>query len=558
MIINQLGEKYEHDAVFNDKECSYENLISIKNDKIAIGTNIISDSIHDGVVNNNGISITNTSKEGRSVICSETSIYSGEADRGSYFGIIYEYNDTASTSYYKREDPRGTGFSLSIYDENLLIGSFYGDLDNVGLQYIKNSEIYTFISNKPENTGYGKSVSLYENIALVSDNSHVYYFTISDTTASENSTKRITREAMETILIEQNFITAIQNNKSFGMSISHIGDVVAIGDPSVTSEGVVYVYNYSDESAFVIRPKYEIDVYPKYFGSAVFMYENIILICAPQTSVNNVNNVGRVYICTTQGKFLTSLSGDETEDEYYGLAAAMDNDTLVVRSGTGAYAYRIESEFVGDPYIKPMYGSLYKLPDVDAVYRILEGENVIINAHVQVVQQEYINHHTKMINDKFFNDMHKDVYNWDSMYFFTQLCIHYNDEIAMYNMLNTELLSECPSWLSMKVIDKKTENCAMYENENVVKAVELNIDNILNIEAALYINPQILTGLKLKSHKSKLNGLLMYKYSSESAKVKSLYDTEKCNFKDAGDCKVITEIFDTNNGTSKTRKISVV
>ena len=119
------------------------------------------------------------------------------------------------------------------------------------------------------------------------------------------------------------------------------------------------------------------------------MYENIILIGAPETTVNGTNNAGRVYIYNIDGDFLTSVSGNIEANEYYGMSVAIDKDILAVRCSSGAFAYRAGAELVGDPYIKPMYDTLYKLPDIDAYYRILESKSIKINAQVQKITRIY-------------------------------------------------------------------------------------------------------------------------------------------------------------------------
>jgi hypothetical protein len=37
----------------------------------------------------------------------------------------------------------------------------------------------------------------------------------------------------------------------------------------------------------------------------------------------------------------------------------------------------------GDPYLYPLYGPAVKLPNVEAIYRLYEDDNVVVNAHVQ-------------------------------------------------------------------------------------------------------------------------------------------------------------------------------
>ena len=98
----------------------------------------------------------------------------------------------------------------------------------------------------------------------------------------------------------------------------------------------------------------------------------------------------------------------------------------------------------------------------------------------------------------------------------------------------------------------------MYTNEDTLKVTELNIDDLLIIETALYNNPQILTGIKVRKCKESMDGLLMYKYRSKSAQVEDLYDTRGCNFVKSDTKCTVRETFYTNNGKKETRCIDVV
>ena len=146
------------------------------------------------------------------------------------------------------------------------------------------------------------------------------------------------------------------------------------------------------------------------------------------------------------------------------------------------------------------------------------------------------------------------------MYFFTNLCINYEGEIGKYDLLEATLKGECPVWLRVEEMTETTQHSVMYDKEEIRKLVELNIAGILTIQVALYVNPQVMTGMKLKwsTHYEKLDGLLMYKYASKSARVSSIYDESKCKYSKVMDPKYVTETFYMNDGTNETRCIEIV
>jgi surface protein len=234
---------------------------------------------------------------------------------------------------------------------------------------------------------------------------------------------------------------------------------------------------------------------------------------------------------------------------------------LVYTDGTNTYTYnfKIEGGEAGaDPYIKPIYGQLYKLPDTDACYRLIQTPNIVVNAQVQCVDQQFINTKLKELTDVRFDVVENHVYDWDSMHFFTKLCIIYNDEVCIYNMLSGTYEGNVPEWVSLNETTNRSSALAMYQGEHAMQTYILQVSDILKLEVALYENPQILSGVKIIQVPEKTTGLLIRRYSSDSSMVHDLYDNTLCKFLPANDNHKVTEIFYTNNGMKNTREIVVV
>ena len=227
--------------------------------------------------------------------------------------------------------------------------------------------------------------------------------------------------------------------------------------------------------------------------------------------------------------------------------------------GTENYDFKIVGGVAGaDPYINPLYGSLYKLPDTESCYRLLQTKNIIVNAQVQAVDQQYITSKVKDTIDMYFHTVDSRVCDWESMYFFTKLAILYNDEVCIYNMLEGVCESTTPDWISLNLVENNTCLLAMYSGEPALKTYLLNVADLLVLETAIYDNPQVLTGVKIHKLQPNTDGLLIRRYSSTSSQVDNLYDSRTCKFLPALDNNVVTEIFYTNNGTQSTRQIVVV
>jgi hypothetical protein len=562
IVLTQYGSKYEYAYDSNTElRANESNTISIYSNKIVISNPLLNNEddytgICYGTFDTNGINITDTNLYGRTVSMSNDDFFATADPYTNLKGTTYKYNLTdisnPTTLGTNDGDPDGDGYSISTYGNKILYGcnrvryyssgEFMRGYGMAGLHYYDGSsfsEPVTSVDNTLNSdniwSGYGRSVSLYDNIAVVSDTTNIYYYTISGSSFFEDNSKQIT--------------SSYDYSADFGHCISLSGSIIIIGIPG---NNTVLIYNYDDDSELELSGNDN-----SKFGYSVAIERDIL---STRYVVIGAPDENRLYIYNVDGTLLFVQDGD-ADDTNFGRSVSIHKGNIAVRSDNGAYVFGIEEiempEIIGDPYIKPMYGSLYKLPDEEAFYRIIEGENVIINAQVQKVEQSYINERAKTLNSCHFENVHSAVYNWDSMYFFTQICIHYKDEIAMYDLLKANLIGECPAWLNLKELSESSQSSFMYQNEHVLKLVELSIAEILTIQVALYINPQVLTGIKVKKYSDKLDGLLIYKYASASARVISLYDMCKCNYTKA-DPRFVNETFFSNDGTYVTRNIEIV
>jgi hypothetical protein len=222
---------------------------------------------------------------------------------------------------------------------------------------------------------------------------------------------------------------------------------------------------------------------------------------------------------------------------------------------SGIFYYNGYSEAGADPYIQPVQGKLYKLPDAPAYYRLLQTDNVMINVCVEQIDQKYINSKLESLSQT--HGITLDIFNFTQMFFFTKMCIIKDDECIVYDMLKQEFQILIPSWIRLENGAKSTCHIEMYTTESVQKSNTLYINDEIIIESVSYENPQIMTGIKLFKYPSSSEGLLLRKYSSKSAKLESLYEKNKCTFAEALDSTFVKEVFHTN-GDSKIHEIEIV
>jgi hypothetical protein len=495
----------------DNNERIYAYNVSLSETDITLSDHLAQQPILDISQNNNaGFVVTNY--DGKFVTMRRT---------GNY---IYYLSSLEAVAYKRsdrfRQDPeifiigaQADNFAqaLSLY-ENKLLFTVWGERSYVGLlrnvddiQYETRSDVLTnYVElvgyDIPSNEGLGFSGCVYDDYAVVG-----WYIENNLSKSNKISIYR-TNDNWQTVISSNTYTKS--GGISFGYSLSLSKTALVVGDPG---KNEVYVYNITQ-----ILDDSDLD----------FPLETY----TPNTQTTN-----------------------------FGISVSVDQQYVAIRSSNDAYYGLAPAQTVGDPYIKPMFGTMYKLPDLDACYRILESKSTKVNAQVQKVDQDYINARTQEVSYTLFNnDVNEDVHNWENMYFFTEICIHYKGEIAIVNLLKGTLVNDCPLWLEFRTNWKPTENSFMYKNEDVLKIVELRISNVLIIETALYSNPQILTGIKVKSCRETMDGLLMYKYRSESAQVDDLYDTSECNFEKPDINCNVSENFYTNNGKKETRCIDVV
>lgn len=197
-----------------------------------------------------------------------------------------------------------------------------------------------------------------------------------------------------------------------------------------------------------------------------------------------------------------------------------------ISEGTGNYSF-------GDPYIKPIFGGISKLPDEKAYYRLFEGKDLFINCYVNRIspeKQEY---------------MEKWFYNktgYDSKLFgFVTSGFFYN-EIFISSENKTMFLDFEKAIIDMDSEDSdyfKIENNYEREKDNTyilnAKCNKYSIswphETYKNIKfiVKIYENPQIdnAISIEVESNIANCKGLLVRNYKPNLMKIKDI-KTLKC------------------------------
>jgi len=187
----------------------------------------------------------------------------------------------------------------------------------------------------------------------------------------------------------------------------------------------------------------------------------------------------------------------------------------------------------GDPYINPIYGERYKLPDNNSVYRLLDNncirERLFINIESSLLNDEQLNY----LDDFMYNETKskiKGVRNKNdidialkclglsfpkSAYFFKTIYINNDDKYILFDLERFTFINKYGneiepdnSFLVSEIENSKrlNLNVGMYNDEIPEKTFEINFYNMTygNIKLHLFkfINPQIRNGFNIICEKS--------------------------------------------------------
>ncbi|MEF8879294.1 MAG: fibronectin type III domain-containing protein [Candidatus Thermoplasmatota archaeon] len=195
------------------------------------------------------------------------------------------------------------GCSVSLHDDTALIGAHsdsYYNSDRIGSAYFfsRNNGIWsqkTITSDGNKYNGFGKDVSIYDNLAVVRSESHACFFRPNGSSWIEKDKIRSPGHSFGPVFIEENMILISSDIRK-----------------------KAYLYEYNDNDLIkkvTLEPTSTIE--KDYFGSFVYLNNDTALISASGTYINliscNEDISGSVYI------FNMDYDGD-------GIGDSTDND----------------------------------------------------------------------------------------------------------------------------------------------------------------------------------------------------------------------------------------
>lgn len=191
------------------------------------------------------------------------------------------------------------------------------------------------------------------------------------------------------------------------------------------------------------------------------------------------------------------------------------NNVTYIIGSVSAQINTIVVESTGDPYITPLHGNIYKLPNCTANYRAFEYDDVFINVlvdHLDITNE--FNHYIKRSNLE--SRIELGTTPITSGYWNSKLYIESEGNVATLDIENKQITYN-KQYFNMKIIDNEENSMFVEDGHHKAIAIEWTHSNYgwQRFVVSYYENPQHRNGLKFEStliHKKSATGILIRNY----------------------------------------------
>lgn len=220
----------------------------------------------------------------------------------------------------------------------------------------------------------------------------------------------------------------------------------------------------------------------------------IVVSNVPQKPFINIYRL--IEDSQTYVKQTTAFRKKNTKTGYTMTLTAQSEYVSLAEDETGA---------LGDPYIKTIAGSIYKLPDENAIYRLLQTDTLIINGETRLLNTEEIQRTAenavqilKRGNYKI-SDVQELIF--QNMCFFNKIYINNNGKEALINMDTLEMFNNGLQYILNEFEDDNQQSIIPIYNgiPSYIKEIVFQNSEIdwLALRLHTYNNLQIRNGLSL-------------------------------------------------------------
>jgi surface protein len=249
-------------------------------------------------------------------------------------------------------------------------------------------------------------------------------------------------------------------------------------------------------------------------------------------------------ILTTAREFIngaTLMMRSETQGTYSGYIDASGTVTNISAYFDGS------TSTAGDPHIYPIYGEPYELPKQENIYRLLQGDNLLLNASTKELslseQNEIYDYIDVICKNKQISDDKKEELKDQVIVdgcFYNKIYLNSDNHRLVFdfkkstlNMFNHESIK----YFTVKENKKYNKSVrTKYEYSDEIKQIIISFNNkkygLVNLELNYFSNPQLKYGIRLnmKNYRDKeLTGLLMREYKIDTMTINELQYEEPCN-----------------------------
>lgn len=185
----------------------------------------------------------------------------------------------------------------------------------------------------------------------------------------------------------------------------------------------------------------------------------------------------------------------------------------------------------GDPHIYPLYGSIFELPNKITTYRMIEGNNLILNMSTRNISKfeskDIYNYYVKTIG----------LYNIENLIvsgvFYSNIWLNSEGNQLYYDYDSGICSVSNPNYFTCVSI--KSKKCNGFElNEDMVEetiSFTHSIYGNIALKIRHFVNPQIKYGISIRIQKktSQLKGLFIREYLCNSMELPNITDTTNTN-----------------------------
>lgn len=163
-----------------------------------------------------------------------------------------------------------------------------------------------------------------------------------------------------------------------------------------------------------------------------------------------------------------------------------------------------ETGALGDPYIKTLSGKVYKLPDKDAIYRLLQTDTLIINGQTRMLSQDEAMNTAQnayqILKRGNYSITDPQQLIFENMCFFNRIYINNNGQECMIDMDKVELYNNGLEYILNEFTDDQQNILPLYNGiECNIKELVFQNEEIdwMAVRLHMYENMQIRNGVSL-------------------------------------------------------------